>query len=96
MRLPTRGPTYAGLVGGALDQVRQNAEGDVAVPERLLGSLQQLAAATSSPPRRRVLAEHARAVLELARRSVPPARDRQVIEACWDRISRLLPAAGEI
>jgi len=95
LRLLTRGPTYAGLVGGALDQVRQNAKGNVAVLERLLGSLEQLAAATISAPKRRVLAEHARAVLELARRSVPAARDRQVIEERWDRVSRLLPAAGD-
>jgi uncharacterized membrane protein len=95
LRLLTRGPTYAALVGGALDQVRQNAEGNVAVLERLLGSLEQLAAATIWAPRRRVLAEHARAVLELARRSVPAARDRQVIEECWARVSRLLPAAGD-
>jgi len=75
LRLVTRGPTYAELVGEALDQIRQNAGGNVAVLESLLGSLRLLANRTTSTSRRGVLLEHARAVVELGRRSVSAPRD---------------------
>jgi uncharacterized membrane protein len=81
LRLLTRGPTYADMVGEAFDQIRQNAVGNVAVLEGLLDSLALLAGRTTCPPRRRVLLEHALAVTELSRRSVSAPRDRQRIVA---------------
>jgi uncharacterized membrane protein len=77
LRLLTCGPTYADLVGEALDQIRQNAGGNVAVLEGLLGSLQLLGRRTKSPQRREVLLEHARAVSELSERSLSAPRDRR-------------------
>jgi len=87
LRLLTCGPTYSGMVGEAFDQIRQNADGNVAVLESLLGSVELLASSATSPPRRRALLEHARAVTELCRRSIPAPRDRQRID---DRSARTI------
>lgn len=81
LRLLTCGPTYADVVGEAFDQIRQNAAGNVAVLEGLLGSLEVLAGRTTSLPRRLVLLDHARAVAELGQRSVSAPRDLQHIAA---------------
>lgn len=77
LRLLTRGPTYADLVGESFDQVRQNADGNVAALETLLEALELLAGRTNSPQRREVLLEHARAVAELGERSLTAPRDRR-------------------
>lgn len=89
LRLLTCGPTYAGIVGEAFDQIRQNADGNVAILEGLLGSLELLAGRTVSPARRLVLVGHAEAVLELGRRSIPAPRDRQRFESRSARVMAL-------
>jgi uncharacterized membrane protein len=80
LRLIARGPTYAQLVAEALDQIRQNAGGNVAVLDALLASLTLLRERARSAFRRHALEEHLQAVQELARRSVPAPRDRQRLE----------------
>lgn len=87
VRLLTRGPTYADLIGDSFDQIRQNASANVAVLESLLGSLELLASRTTDIERRRVFLEHAQALAELARASVPDRRDQQRVE---DRSARLI------
>ena len=89
LRLLTCGPSYSGMVGEAFDQIRQNADGNVAVLESLLGSLELLAGRTASPARRLILAGHAEAVLELGRRSIPAPRDRQRFESRSARVMAL-------
>ncbi|MBA3886133.1 MAG: DUF2254 domain-containing protein [Acidobacteria bacterium] len=91
LRLLTCGPTYASMVGDAFDQIRQNADGNLAVLEGLLGSVELLASRATPPLRRRVLLEHARAVTELCRRSIPAPRDRQRID---DRSARTIELLG--
>lgn len=91
LRLLTPGPTYADMVGDAFDQIRQNAGGNLAVLEGLLGSIELLASRTTPPQRRRVLLEHALAITELSRRSVPAPRDRQRID---DRSARTIESLG--
>lgn len=81
-----RGPTFTGLVGEAYDQIRQNAGANVAVLARLLWSLDTLADLTSMATRRRVLLEHARALEELADRSIPAPSDRQYIKSWSARL----------
>ena len=90
LRLLTCGPSYAGMVEEAFDQIRQNADGNVAVLETLLGSLELLASRTVSPARRLILADHAAAVVELGRRSIPAPRDRQRFESRSERVTALL------
>lgn len=80
------GPTFAGFLSEAFDQIRQNAEGNVAVLTRLLQVLEIIADQTNNPRRRRELMEQAVLVMETAERSVPSARDRGVIKAAMDRL----------
>ncbi len=75
LRLLTRGPSYADLVGEAFDQIRQNAGGNVAVLEGLFGAIALLAGRTKSARRREVLLEHAHAVAHLSERSLTAPRD---------------------
>ena len=90
VRLLTRGPTYADFIGESFDQIRQNAAGNVAVLEGLLGSLERLASRTTGPSRRHVLLEHALAVAELGQQSVPAPRDRQRVDVRSAHIIALL------
>lgn len=94
LRLLTRGPTYADLVGEAFDQIRQNAAGNVAILESLLNSLQLLGGRTSFTRRRAVLLDHARAVAELCERSVPAPRDSERLRAASGRTLKSLAADG--
>lgn len=87
LRLLTRGPTYADLIGDSFDQIRQNASANVAILDGLLGSLELLTSRTTDITRRRVFLEHAQALAELGRESVPDRRDRQRVE---DRAARLI------
>ncbi len=91
VRLIARGPTFAGLVADAFDQIRQNAEGNVAILARLLQVLEIIAGRTSDPGRRQALAQQADLVAETAKRSVPSAHDRATIQTGADRFS----ASGE-
>ncbi|HVK16677.1 MAG TPA: DUF2254 domain-containing protein [Fimbriiglobus sp.] len=92
LRLLTCGPTYADLVGEAFDQIRQNAGGNVAVLEGVLGSLGLLAGRTKAPWRREVLLEHARAVAELSRQSLSASLDVRRVADVSARTLELLGA----
>lgn len=85
LRVITRGPTFQSLLGDAFDQIRQNAEGNVAVLARLLQVLATLAGRTSDEQRRRALRQQADLVVETAERSVPSEHDRAVILAARAR-----------
>jgi uncharacterized membrane protein len=91
LRVLTCGPTYADLVGEAYDQVRQNADANVAVLEGLLASLERVAGRTASPPRRAVLLEHAREVIDLSERTLSAPRDKRRVA---DRAARTLESLG--
>lgn len=94
LRLVTCGPTYAGMVGEALDQIRQNAAGNVAVHGALLDALRVAGGATASPARREALREHARAVAESAERTVPAPRDRRHLDELARRTLASLDPLG--
>jgi len=79
LRVITRGPTFPSLMADAFDQIRQNAEGNVAVLARLLQVLTTLAGRTSDEQRRHAIHQQADLVAETAERSVPSAHDRATI-----------------
>lgn len=81
VRVLARGPSFASLLSEAVDQVRQNADANVAVLNRLLEVLGVVAQRTPDAGRRRLLREHADLVIEVAERSVPAAADRAGIRA---------------
>jgi uncharacterized membrane protein len=90
VRLLTCGPTYSSMVAEAFDQIRQNAAGNVAVLEGLLGAFALLASRTRASSRRRILWEHSQAVIEVSRRSIDAPRDRERLEEHATRVTRLL------
>lgn len=87
LRVITRGATFAGLVELSLDQIRQNASGNVAVLARLLGTLEMLEGCpTQTPARRQVLWRQARALDEAVQRTIPGAHDREPLKARAERL----------
>lgn len=92
LRVIAAGPTFAGLVAASFDQIRQNAEGNVAVLGRMLGAVERLAGRTNSAHRRRVLLQHARLFAETAEWSVKAEHDRAQVR---DAFRRALAALGE-
>ncbi len=86
LRVITRGATFAGLVELSLDQIRQNAAGNVAVLTRLLGTLELLEGLTQNPARRQVLWRQARALEEVVQRTVPGPHDREPQKARAERL----------
>ncbi|MFN2445135.1 MAG: DUF2254 domain-containing protein [Vicinamibacterales bacterium] len=86
-RVITRQQTYADFVGGTFDQIRQNAEGNVAMLRHLLECLKTLEDATEGRPRRRVLFEQLEAVTEVIARSVESPRERDALESYARRVS---------
>jgi uncharacterized membrane protein len=81
LRVISRGPTFSGLLGAAFDQIRQNAEGNVAVLVRLHQVLATVAGQTTDEQRLSDLRQQAALVAETAERSVPSAHDRAMIQA---------------
>lgn len=86
LRVVSLGATFAGLVELSLDQIRQNAAGNVAVLARLLGTVELLERRTLNPDRRRVLLQQARALNESVQRTVPGAHDREPLKVRAERL----------
>ena len=94
LRIITRGATFAGLVELSLDQIRQNAAGNVAVLARMLGTLELLEGLTQNPARRQVLSRQARALQETVQRTVPGAHDLEPLKARAERLVGSLSPFG--
>ena len=80
VRLITRGPTFVGLLAEALDQIRQNADRNVAILVRLVEVIEILSHRTDDPRRLQALRRQRELILATAERSVPAAHDRARIE----------------
>ncbi|MFH0730771.1 MAG: DUF2254 family protein [Pseudomonadota bacterium] len=52
MKVRRDSPSFESLLAEAFDQIRQNAEGNVAVMSRMLDTLQTIARLTAGPSRR--------------------------------------------
>lgn len=85
LRVIARGPTFPGLLGEAFDQIRRNAEGNVAVLLALLEALEVVASRTRNAGRLLTLARQVGLTAEVARRSIPSLPDREGIEAALER-----------
>ena len=84
-----RGPTFAGLLGEAFDQIRQCADRNTAVLLALLDALEVVASRTQDAGRRLALARQVGLAAEVARESVPSLSDREGIEAALERHTSL-------
>ena len=90
LRVIARCPSFDSLLAEAFDQIRQNAEGNVAVLTHLLQSLEIIAGQTTTTPRRQALSKQAELMTTTARRSINSAHDRAEIEASLARLSHIL------
>ena len=88
LRVIARGPSFRSLLAEAFDQIRQNAQGNVAVLERLLQALESIGHLTKNTKRRQSLEQHAKLIGELAERSIPCPHDSERIEAAVFRLSQ--------
>jgi len=104
LRVIARGPSFEGLLAESFDQIRQNAEGNVAVLTRLLQALEIIAGQTANARRRRALRQQVDLIGALAKRAVTSPRDGASIEAFLVSLSGVLegqwrvhaPASGAI
>lgn len=92
LRVRTRGPCFTSLLAEAFDQIRQNAEGNVAVLTRQLRSLEIIALRTASPRRRQALRHQAELITSVADRTIASRYDSQHVRAASVRLSRVLDA----
>ena len=88
-RLIARGPTFESLLAEAFDQIRQNAEGNVAVLTRQVEALETIGGVTDSEQRMRSLCAHADLIIGVAERTIT-SHDGTGIKAAKDRLLRLL------
>ena len=72
-------PSFANLMTGALDQIREAADGNTVVLTRLLYLLQVVGRPTTHPGRRAVLVDHARLVAEQADRRLSTNYQRNLV-----------------
>ncbi len=88
IRVIVRGANFPGLLGEAFEQIRRNAEGNVAVLLAMLDALEVVAGRTHDAGRLVAIARHVELIAEVARRSIPSLPDREGIEAALDRLTK--------
>jgi len=93
LRVIARGPTFDGMLAEAFDQIRQNAQGNVAALLALLTALEVIGDCTHDGQRRAALRGQADLIGDAARLSIPDPRDRHAAEAIVKRLHRNLADA---
>ncbi|WP_425618146.1 DUF2254 domain-containing protein [Anatilimnocola sp. NA78] len=88
-RLIARGPSFESLLAEAFDQIRQNAEGNVAILLRQVEALETIGGVTDSELRRKSLRIQADLVFEVAERTIA-SHDCGGIQAAKDRLLQML------
>lgn len=95
LRVITRGPCFESLLAEAFDQIRQNAEGNVAVLTRQLQSLEIISSQTSNRRRLQALRQQSDLINTMAERTIPSPHDAAGVHATAARLSRVLDALDE-
>lgn len=94
LRVIARGPCFESLLAEAFDQIRQNAEGNVAVLTRQLQSLEIIAGQTANTRRRQALRQQADMITAVAERTIPSPQDGAGVHAASVRLSRVFDGLG--
>jgi uncharacterized membrane protein len=81
LRLVVAGPTFAGIVDTAFNQIRQSARSNPAVAIRMLDAIAQIACHVQHAQDVVCLQRHAGMIVAGAREAVPEAEDRLAVEA---------------
>jgi uncharacterized membrane protein len=87
LRVIALGPTFAGLVSLAFEDLRDAGGDKAAVLERLLWALERVATATINPQRRAVLAAQVERIAECARRNLRAPHRREAVLARAARLT---------
>lgn len=96
LRVIAKRPDYAELMGLAFDQIRVAGKAQSAVILRMLRVIQELAEATDSPNRRRVLLEHATLIRDAADAGLDDRSDREQVRRQLNRLAETLADAGMV
>ena len=94
LRVIARGPSFESLLAEAFDQIRQNAEGNVAVLTRQLQALETIAGQTANARRRQALRQQADLIAAVAERTITSPHDGAGVKAASVRLSHVLDAPG--
>lgn len=89
-------PSFEGLLVEAFDQIRGNAEVNVAVLVRMLGALDTLGSLTNNPSNLRALDEQLQWIDELANRCIEASHDRARIESRLSKVRETLQAQSAL
>ncbi len=79
LRVIAKGPGFESLLAESFDQIRANAENNVAIMSRMIHALHTLDGLTADPHRRGALREQVQWIAELAGRTVESAHERAKI-----------------
>jgi len=90
LRVIARGPCFESLLAEAFDQIRQNAEGNVAVLTRQLQALESIAGQTANARRRQALRQQADLIAAVAERTILSPHDGAGVKAASVRLSQVL------
>jgi len=96
LRVIARGPSFESLLAEAFDQIRQNAEGNVAVLTRQIQALEIIAGQTESVRRRQALRRQALLIAAVSERTVTWPHDGAGVNAASQRLFQILdtPTGG--
>lgn len=92
LRLIAIAPTFASLLAASFSQIRDSAQGNVAILGRMLAALQTIGSLSDDPGRRRTLREEAQRIAEVAARTITTAHNRLQIESQLARAQESLSA----
>lgn len=90
LRVIARGPSFESLLAEAFDQIRQDAQGNVAILTRQLQALETIAGQTASSQRRQLLRQQADLIAAVSQRTIPTSHDREVVTDALVRLSEVL------
>lgn len=90
LRVIARGPSFPSLLAEAFDQIRQNAEGNVAVLTRQLQALEIIVGQTANLRRRQALRQQAELIATVAEQTIALPHDRGDAQAVMLRLSQIL------
>ncbi len=80
LRVIARGPTFESLLAKGFDQIRQNADGNVAILKRQIQALETIAGQTTDIRRRHAIRQQAELIAFVARRSITTPHDLAGVE----------------
>jgi uncharacterized membrane protein len=90
LRLVLDVPTYEGILDATFNQIRQNAQGSLAVSIRLLEALQAIAVTTNQDSQRHAVRLHAEMVYRAGLEAVREQKDRDDLEKRFQQVMQKL------